>query len=291
LLLAVFLAMPYFNNNAVNAERKGWLLIPKENFKEAYQTFKPKADSLLKAGFELHYFNSNFKKAAIEQALADTISPEGENTASYWSLLTQLNRKLPAQLPVYLFTTNSLNHFGGVKPNTGLKLKWFTYTPKDSAFSWIKKAWFTQDKNVRIIVGNSTPASTVYNVVTISSGGQKSSPYNISVVNGKPQVSKKDNTQPPVAIDTAVLSADIYTDNNLPDGGYVKAALQGISEFTQYPINITMLNGSPVIAKAKKNWLFWLSEKPLDKQLAHYYNHILTYEKGKISTASSWVNI
>ena len=72
ILLAFVLSMPLWNRNNNLSKTKGWILIPRENIKETYQKFKPKVDSLIKAGFELHYFNKAFAKADFSKALSDT---------------------------------------------------------------------------------------------------------------------------------------------------------------------------------------------------------------------------
>src|ERR1700741_1943759 len=54
-LSAFILTMPLWKRNSNSSKTKGWVLIPKESVKETYQRFKPKIDSLNKAGFEFHY--------------------------------------------------------------------------------------------------------------------------------------------------------------------------------------------------------------------------------------------
>jgi len=288
ILIATVLAMPYIQKGRDESGIKGWLLIPKENFKEVYKNFKPKVDSLLNAGYELHYFNYNFKKAVVKEALADTTASPQKKMAPYWSLLQQLDRLAPAKLPIYLITPNLLNNFAGNRPKIALNLKWDTYTPSDSTVIWIEKAWFTADKNVHVIVGTGKPSGTYFNAVNISSDDGKGQPYHIGVNNGKAIISASNNKQSPVAIDTATLTVDVFADNNAPDAKYVKAALQTVSQFTKHPINIKSFGDNNNLL-GRKNWLFWLSDKAINPKTISRYQHVLVYESGKTVAVNSWI--
>jgi hypothetical protein len=71
-LLAFFLAAPVWQHFKTTKKVKGWMLLPKENVKESYQKFKPAVDSLTRAGYEFHYFESGFAKGDLTKILADT---------------------------------------------------------------------------------------------------------------------------------------------------------------------------------------------------------------------------
>jgi len=288
-LVATVLAMPYIKKNRDKSAVKGWLLIPKENFNEAYKNFKPQADSLLKKGYEFHYFDYGFKKTAVKEALADTTVSTQKNRVPYWNLLQQLDRQVPANVPVYLITPGLLNNFTGNRPKIALNLKWETYTPSDSVVTWIQKAWFTPDKNVCALIGTSKPSGTYFNTVNISSDGGKDANYYISVNNNKAIISASDNKQSPVAIDTAALTIDVFADNNAPDAKYVKTALQTVSQFTKHPMNIKSFSDNDNLS-VKKNWLFWLSDKPVDRKTKSHYQNVLVYESGKTVSVNSWIS-
>lgn len=287
-LLALVLALPYFKSGRGNGNIKGWLLVPKENIKEVYQKFKPKIDSLRKMGFEFHYFNSGFQSVKIDQALADTPFHKSEISTPYWDLLRQLAREVPGKLPVYVITPNLLNKFNGERPEMPLNLDWITYNRPDSSAYWVQKAWFTEDKNVFALIGTSKPSGTYYNTVNISSSDQKNSPYIIAVNNGRAAIRLKNNGQEPVAIDTAAIKVDIFEGNNPLDASYVKAALQTVAQFTKYPLIVKPFN-NPGTAHEKKDWLFWLYDKPVDKKLLSNYRQIFAYENGKITSINSWL--
>jgi hypothetical protein len=286
ILLAIVLGLPYFKSHENEKKEKGWLLVPKVDFKEAYQKFKPKADSLIKAGYELHYFEPGFKKVSIDEALADTIKP-AITAAKHWSLLRQLEQQAGSSVPIYLITPDLLNKFSGNRPVTDLKLTWQTYTPADSTTVSIKKAWFTPDKNVRVLVTKSTPGKTLQYSEIVNPTSSKNSPYDIEFKDGKATISLENDEKNKVKIDTPALSVDVFSVPETSDAGYVKAALQSLSQFTQQNIIVKDYNENSTV---KHDWLFWLSDKPLAANVLSRYKNVLTYKNGKTASSKTWVN-
>ena len=288
-ILAFVLAMPYLKKQPDVTKSKGWLLIPKESFKETYQKFKSTADALLKSGYELHYFDNNFPKTDLQKALADTAKLTDDNMVSYWNLIRQLDQQVPAGLNVYLFTPNTLAHFTGSKPEVALKLNWQTYIPADSNRTWIKSAWFTANKDVHVVHGTSKPSGTFYSTQNVSSGAETGSPFNITVNSGQATVSLKTGDQKPVVIDTTSLKVEVYAGDNSLDAGYVKAALESITQFTQRNITVKpYANNANVVVK--NDWLFWLSDKALNPNEAAHFKNVLVYEPGKATAVNSWIS-
>lgn len=290
LLLALLLAVPVWQHDITSVKTKGWLLIPKENITEAYHQFKPAIDSLSKAGYEFHYFNKGFTKADLKLVLTDSVKqakPE-EKTANYWSLMAQLNEQLPANVPVRLFTPNQSRYFADRKPVVSFNLHWRTYIPADSLSAWIQSAWFTNSNAIKVVEGNSKPSCTWFTNHIIQSGGEANSPFIVNVNNGNPVINLKNSDQKPVLIDTNSLRITIYTDKFSTDVGYLKAALQAVSNFTQRKTSIKQYSDAGQIP-AGQSWIFWLSEKPVDAGSLKKGVHIFNYVPGKVSNASSWI--
>jgi hypothetical protein len=282
-LLAIILAMPLWSRSNDSSKIKGWVLIPEEGVKEAYQKFRPKIDSLTKAGFEFHYFSKGFAKADINKALSDTAHYPNSD-ASYWTLIQQLNGKIAPSLPVHVFTVNEANHFSGEKPQVSLNLRWQTYASADSVSKWVQKAWLTNNGDIQLVEGNSRPAAISYKNYSIRSGDQ-STDYTVRSDNGRLFVGlKKSNEQVPV--DTSTWRFSICADKNSPDAGYLKAALQSIIQFTKHKAAIKQYSDEKQIP-IQQNWLFWLSVKPVSQQLK--YNSLFVYENGKPNHSNSWI--
>lgn len=283
ILLAFILTMPLWKRNDNSSKTKGWILIPKGSVKEAYQKFKPKIDSLTKAGFEFHYFNKDFAKADINKAITDTARYRTSD-ASYWTLIRQLDGQIMPSLPVYLFTSNGIAHFNGEKPQASLNLHWQTYASADSVSRWIQKVWLTNNGDIQIIEGNSNSNGTSYKNYSIRSGDQPTS-FMIRSDNRKLSVGLK-NSNEQVIVDTSTWRFSIYVDKNSPDAGYLKAALQSIIQFTKHKAVVKQYSDSNQMP-AQQNWLFWLSAIPINKQLQ--YTNLFIYENGKVNHDDSWI--
>ncbi|MEO7211245.1 BatA domain-containing protein [Mucilaginibacter sp.] len=279
-LLAFFLAGPLWAYFSAEKKAKGWVLIPKENLKESYQKFKPRVDSLLKAGYEFHYFNKGFAKGDLKQRLADTSMKDTATQANYWSLVKQLDEKARDVPPVYLFTPNGVNHFRGTKPQIKSYVTWKTYTLADSTSRWIAGASFTNTDAIKVTLGGSGPSGSSFSLQTIQAGGNKD--ITVNVQNGQPMVSLKNTTQSPVAVDTTTLSIAIYTDKYGVDANYLKAALQAAAAFTGKKAVVKQYTNHNQIP-AGQTWLFWLSDAQVDSRLQNISANIFKYEGGKVT--------
>lgn len=283
ILLAFILAIPLWNRSNNSLKTKGWLLIPGEGAKEAYQKFKPKIDSLIKAGFEFHYFDKGFVKADLNKVLAD-MTRHSNSDASYWTLVQQLDGQIAPSLPVYVFTSNGATHFTGEKPQVSLNLRWQTYTSTDSVSRWLGKAWLTNDGDIGVIEGNSNPTGTSYENYFIRSGDQSTN-FDVHADNGKLSVSLK-NSNEQVPVDTSTWRFAIYTDKNRSDVGYLKAALESVIQFAKHKAIIKQYTDANQIPP-HQHWVFWLSAKPANRQ--PQYDNLFVYENGKFNHINTWI--
>jgi hypothetical protein len=285
MLLALLLTAPLWQQSLTAGKAKGWILIPQVNLLQTYKHFQPKIDSLTKAGYEFHYLGADFKKDNLTELVKtypDSIALQ--DSLNYWSLTQQLSHKIPASLPVELFTTNSIYHFTGDKPQTNLHINWHTYTPADSVHTWLANAWLTTNGNIRVVQGTSNPSGTHYQYTDIKNGGQNSA-YQVSIVNGVPQVSL--NTSK-VMVDTSTTHIAIYADKNIIDANYLNAALTAIAQLNQHKTIITRYSQAETIPDGQ-DWIFWLSEKIIDAKIIQQSKNVFNYESGKIATTDTWI--
>lgn len=286
-LLAAVLAAPVWRKADEARNAKGWLLIQKENLKETYTKFRPKADSLTAAGYEFHYFDKGFAKADLKKLLADTLLKDSaKNTANYWSLIKQLDTQAPAALPVYIFTPNSINHFNGDRPSVSMNLHWQTYTVADSTFKWIADARLTGSNNIKVKVGSSSPERISYTDQFIQNDGNAEVAVNVQ--NGKPTVSLKSGDQKAVSVDTSTLRIAIYADKYQLDADYLKAALNAVIKFSSRKAVVKEYSNASQIPGGQ-SWLFWLSDQPVGG-LLNKSKHVFSYKAGKIISQNSRVN-
>src|ERR1700743_3120240 len=289
-LLALVLTMPFWQRNINPSSIKGWVMIPKENLKESYQKFKPEIDSLTKAGYEFHYFDKDFQKAVLNDVLADSknLKADSVKSASYWSLVQQLDGQIPSSLPLYLFTPNGISYFNGEKPKVGLNLHWQTYGPADSTNTWLAQAWLMGNSDIQVVEGNSKPGGSFYSYYTLGPGAHNNREYVYSVNSGRLVVSRK-NSDEVINVDTSTWHFAIYAEKNTADAGYVKAALQSIVQFTKHKAVIKEYTDAGQIP-SHQNWLFWLSSKPVSKQVSQNCDNLFSYEAGKVKDINTWIS-
>jgi hypothetical protein len=284
-LLALLLASPVWQKAASLQKAKGLLLIPKENLKETYNKFKPQIDSLNKARYEFHYFNSGFDKSDLQKILADSSLKDTTGNANYWTLIKALDRQTAAATPVYVFTSNSINHFKGSKPAVDLNLQWQTYTAADSVSKWIASASLTNGGTIKVTLGSSNPGGVYYTDRTLQNGGTQD--ISVSSQNGLPLVSLKDANQTPVPVDTSTMHVAIYTDKHAVDAGYLKAVLSAAVNFSGRKAVIKEYN-NPAQISSGQTWLFWLSEQAVSGG-AKSSKNIFKYEAGKAIDVNTWI--
>ena len=288
-LVAFILAMPFWQRPIGSEGIKGWILIPKENLRESYQKFKSEIDSLTKVGYEFHYLNKGFQRADLNYVLAgpSSLKTVNTNSASYWSLVQQLDGQVPSSLPLHLFTPNAVARFNGVKPQVSINLHWQTYVPADSASSWIAHAWLTNNNDIQVAEGNTKPSGTIYTNYTIRSGNQHNTPFIIKTDSGRMIVGLKNAAS--VIVDTSSWHFAIYSEKNTAGAGYVKAALESIIQFTKHKAIIKEYADAAQIM-THQNWIFWLSKKPVSEQQIQNCDNLFINEAGKVSDISSWID-
>jgi len=282
-LLAMLLASPVWQRVVSTPGAKGWLLIPKENFKETYQKFKPSIDSLNKVGYEFHYFNTGFERNNLDKLLSDTTLKSSKTETNYWGLIKALDSKVSAAMPVYAFSPNGINHFKGPKPAVDMKLSWHTYTATDSTAKWIVSAMLTNTGSIKVTQGSSNPTGIFYTQQVLQNGGDQD--LSVSTQNGLPYVSLKGGNT--LAVDTNITRIAIYTDNYTVDAGYLKAALSAAVSFSAHKATIKQY-ATPSAIPGGQTWVFWLSEKAISGA-AKSSKHLFKYEAGKPVDVNTWI--
>ncbi|GGH13465.1 BatA domain-containing protein [Mucilaginibacter phyllosphaerae] len=283
ILLAALLASPIWQRAVSMQKSKGWLLIPKENFKETYQKFKLTVDSLSKAGYEFHYFDSGFAQQDLNRLIADTDLKDTVAVSNYWTLIKALNSKVTAATPVHIFTQNGINYFKGTKPAVDMKLYWQTYTAADSVSTWLASASLTVSGAIKVTQGNSNPAGVTYKHQILHNEGNPQ--IRINMQKGQLSVSLKDGKR--ITVDTGTMRLAIYTDKYALDAGYLKAALSAAVNFSGRKAIIKQYN-NPSSIPGGQNWLFWLSEQVIIGPAKNSKN-IFKYEAGKAVDVNTWI--
>jgi len=282
-LLAVLLSQPQWKTARKNGQT-GWVLINKEELKQTYDHFKPQVDSLIKAGYQFHYFDTGFEKKDINDALAEQKDSTAQKTPDWWGLVRRLNNNVDTALPVYLFTSNSLNSFTGNRPVISFPLHWYTYTVPDQAAIFLTNAYATSTDSMRIVIANSTSTGTKNSYQDVSLREPGSLGYSVNATNKGLELSYKGGY--PVIIDTATLHITVYADTYVNDARYLKAAIDAIRQFSKRRIILSVVN-SVTQVPYKQDWLFWLSDQEIPGNITA--NNVFKYEHGKEQGSNSWI--
>ena len=279
--LTMILAKPVWLQSKKTTE-KGWLLIPQNEIHEAYTTYQPLIDSLLRQGFRLRRFDGTFGEIDLQKALQQKDEAITDSSLSYWALLNRLENKIPDSFPLYIFTDNKLKHFTGVRPRLSLQTHWNIFHSNDTAAYWLQKAWLLPGDSVRITTGSSHLSGTEYASQNMSVYGAHD-PYRIAN-NLTVSLNKENTPHQAIAIDTTSLTVIIYAKTFSEDAAYVVAALHAIKEVMRYNIKARITDDIKTIT-GQYDWLFWLSDEAMPGSLVR--NNILMYANKKSTSVSS----
>jgi len=279
-LLAVLLSKPQWIGRTGVAP-KGWVMAEPGSLSVIYPAHKGLIDSLLKKGFEFHYFNAEFRQENLAKALENekkATLPRGR--LSYWSLLKTLDHQLPRDFPVHLFTSNSLARFTGNRPRLLMNLQWHTHTSADSISSWLAAAYLTPADSIHVIEAESHPGSTSFKGYTIAYVDDRNTRFSTRIKTGKLLISGRTqggaSINDQLEVDTSTMRITIFTDKFYNDALYLKAALQAIQQFTARKIAISLVSNN---MPPGQDWLFWLSDITVPASIK--VNNLFRYEGGK----------
>lgn len=284
LLLSLLLAAPSRVAQPKAEQQKGWIVVEKQYKKDLYKAYGRQIDSLFAAGLPLHYFETAFPLVEREGWVQSSDS-SATDSSSYWILLQQLYRRVPAGIPIYLYTGNRLSRFTGKRPLLPMNLHWQVITPADSVSHWIKAAYLSTPDSIRVTSGNSRPASLSYTVENIPAAGPAPSGYSTRFEKGKLFLSQLKEDDAMVEVDTSSMQVAVYADTYPDDARYLRAAIQAIGQYSHRRIELRTINSVNDQMPAP-DWLFWLSDKPVP--FIRNCN-IFRYVAGKEQATRSWL--
>lgn len=292
IIVSILLAEPVWIRINSPDQKGGWILIEKDNFTETYSNFQKEIDSLDQAGYDLHLFEAGFKTEDLNKLKdSEIIRDSTAAQLSYWPLLRMLDQEIPSGKEAHIFTANRLNRFKGERPEIVTKLKWKTYTPKDSSAKWIENAWFTND-SIRAIIAQTEPKGLKKIPVNIDPSNRNAA-FTIDIQDGNTSLSFKNTSaseQKPVHIDTSTIRIAVYADNFKKDAEYLNAAIRAIQKFTGRTIELSSVNSGAI--GGSQNIVFWLSEKmPPESQIKNLRAgaSLFVYQKGKTEEINSMI--
>ncbi len=198
ILIAFIIAQPFIRKIS-SVKNKGWILVQKSDFPQAFKENRKTIDSLIKLNYEIHNFAAGFDALSIKDT-ASIADKEKSNKLTYTSLLNEVSNRVPAGTSVYLFAQHRLNKIGSERPEITYQLNWKPLKQTDTLSSWIL------DYAGKKFEAKSTPGQTTYAAIN-------------------------SNDQPKIKV--AIYESSIRNDKK-----YLIAALNAISNFSGRPIEI-----------------------------------------------------
>jgi len=259
ILLSLLLAQPQWHGN--NNRQQGWVLVDKNNAQQTYTHYKQQIDSLLQAGFKLHYFNAGFETADVQQ-LSNTINDSA--VTNYWSTLQQLQHTAGAQIPLYIFTNAYIKNIAGNRPAATPNIHWASYAPGDTA-SYIAGNYSLLGDSIMVVTAHTAAGGTynTYNPVNKALAGT-------------------------TGYDTSTWNITIYTKTYTADAAYIKAAVDAIKQVSNRKIALTIAANALQLPR-HNHWLFWLSADTIPAWVTS--QNIFKYAEGKTENVQSWIKL
>jgi hypothetical protein len=282
-VLALLLAKPFWQSSTPSGETKarGWVLMAPEFIAQPHDIkFDQLLDSLVTAGNELHILAPDF--AAVKMAAGKIVHPEAITTydpPNYWSLLREIDRQIPRDMPLWILVPDRLSFFHGARPTLKRAVHWFD-VPGRRENRWIQQVQAIKNDRMRLGLGFSDSRQTKFahsdlrfpnQQLALSGSGLPALAINpqsnsLSLLEKDSYAGDDFFTLSDFVDSTMVI---IWHDNkHNDDARYVHTALETAGEFGRLPIIIKsyVIAANNEIAQ-NADWAFWLTEQPLPKIL------------------------
>lgn len=275
LCLSLFLSSPKIRQGENSSEGKGWVLLGKGYQAELDEKQEKEVDSLLKAGYELRAFETGFP--LIKSKGKDTVG----DVTDYFSLVKQLDARLPTDFSVSLFTSGAMNRFAATPPAIGFQLDWQSFgRPDSTAVSWVQKAWKASDDSMKVLMAVSSVAGTYSKIIGLQDDGRKQGML-LQVENGIPKLKTAIQTDW-VPVEQEPLKIQLLTAGSSSDQQYVEAFIKAFGDYTSFPIVLTTFQRDKPC-----DFLFDLSGKPLQMQEYREAEVVFRYADGREENSNS----
>lgn len=273
-ILALLLAKPVWQSSIqpTAATPRGWILIAPEFLHQPHDPrFDQMLDSLVTAGNELHVLAPDFP--AVRTHSGEIFTPDPSNI-NYWSLLREIDQKLPGNVPLWIFAPDRLSYFYGERPTLKRTLKWIA-VPGLRENRWIQQALLLKSDSVKLTIGFSDARQTQFThhdlrfspqQATLSSNGMPA--LEMNPTSPSLRLLAKDSyagddffALPAFADSTTVMIWHDHT--RAEDARYVRTAVEAVVEFVRLPLIVTsqVISASNDFAQ-NVDYVFWLAAQP-----------------------------
>jgi len=286
-LPALLLARPFWQSASAQTATKnqGWVLVAPELVNQPHDSQVVKlVDSLVTAGNRLHLLAPDFP--AVQIASGKIVNQEitgANHAANYWSLLREIDARLSAGIPLWVFAPDRLSFFHGERPILNRPVHWFNISgPRENR--WLQQAQHFNADSAQIAIGFSNSRETSFNRHDFRLPDQQTvfSGNGMPALEINPEPNRRDYKLSLLEKDcysnddqlTLSASADsttviiLYDTKHQDDARYVRTALETVSEFGRLPVIIKsqFIRGNSEAAQ-NSDWIFWLAEQSIPQIL------------------------
>ncbi|MET0637461.1 MAG: BatA domain-containing protein [Chitinophagaceae bacterium] len=231
IMLATLLANPVWTSHQP-PPGTGWIIVTGTSTGQAYREYPHTIDSLISKGFSLHQAGEPY--STILLADSNKVNTNSNHTLTTWQLMRELDSRLPAGLPVYIFTGHPLSDYSGNRPSTRLSVDIRSITPTNLRSETSLQPFVTTENKQRTDQWISTSTGNHFRSIDTS----------ISLA---------------AAPDTQLIRIGIVS-NAHNDDSYIRAAVNAISSYTKKRSTVINLTpGRPV--SQPMDLIFQLNEK------------------------------
>ncbi|MCI0692370.1 BatA domain-containing protein [candidate division KSB1 bacterium] len=290
-MLALLMAQPQWltKPNETATKPRGWVLVAPELLVNLPRAHQHLIDSLVAAGNELHLFAPGFPRG-MNPTAQNWKPPEGGfsrltslspmvHHRAIWSLLREVDTRLPAHAPLWIFSFDRLSSIRGERPALHATVNWHA-VPSVRQNRWIHEARLPFNDSLYLVIGFSNARQTAFERYLLKMPHQQtilSNPslpaleiiphhgnraYTLRLV--EQDDNPADNAYEILSSKDSTIIAIIHDNQRRDDARYVQSALAAAAEFGKISLAIKsqLVRGDEQDIK-NAGCVFWLAEQPV----------------------------
>lgn len=142
LLLSFFLAKPQSSNPAADKKESGWIIADPGVNSQTISNHQLLLDSLQNNGYAFRKWDTSLSELSYKQWTEELKKNQPAFEIHPWELVYLINRKVPEDFPVYVFSGNQLRLFNGRRPASHADIRWIFNQAQSDFIMHIGKSRF-----------------------------------------------------------------------------------------------------------------------------------------------------
>lgn len=279
-LLAVLLAQPQWTRQITATPDQRAYLHPTLLQKQYLPQIAATVDSLVQKGWKIHGLQPGFPVLALHQETSvSSLQTDTSNidTTNAWAQLRVLHRSLPVHTPAWIFTTDLLRHHRGAYPALRPGFTWVPVSALQTNV-WLQEAYYTPAGQLLLRFGKSDAKEVTFleKKVPRPVSGQTISLADVPAVKFSvhPQTDSLTllgGARNTIALQKQPLQVLVrFSPSRQADVRYLRAALETALTYREAAYQLTVSSEGQPFPGSAPDWVFWLSEEPLQPFLARF---------------------